>query len=91
MARVQLIVPDDDHASYLQQAERESLSLSAWLRAAAEDRLRRKRGARRFESAADLEAFFAECDQLPGPDREPDWGVHLATMNQSKSARTDHS
>lgn len=91
MARVQLIVPDDDHASYVQQAQRESLSLSAWLRAAAEDRLRRKQRARRFQSAADLDAFFAECDRLPGPEREPDWEEHLATMDQSRNARADHS
>lgn len=91
MARVQLIVPDGDHASYVQQAQRESLSLSAWLRAAAEDRLRRKHRARRFESVADIEAFFAECDRLPGPDREPDWEEHLATMNQSRNARVDSS
>lgn len=91
MARVQLIVPDDDHASYVQQAQRESLSLSAWLRAAAEDRLRRKHGARRFESVAALEAFFAACDRLPGPDQEPDWDEHLAMMNRSRSARADSS
>lgn len=91
MARVQLIVPDNDHLRYVQQAQRESLSLSAWLRAAAEDRLRRKREARRFESVAELEAFYAECDRLPGPDREPDWEEHLATINQSRSARGDNS
>ena len=91
MARVQLVVPDDDHARYVQQARRESLSLCAWLRIAAEDRLRRKGGARRFESAADLEAFFAECDRLPGPEREPDWEEHLATVTQSRTVRTDHS
>ena len=83
--------PDDDHADNVQQAERESPSLSAWLRAAAEDRLRRKCRARRFESVADLEAFFAECDRLPGPDREPEWEEHLAMMDQSRSAQADHS
>lgn len=91
MARLQLTVPDDDHARYVQQAERESLSLAAWLRSAAEDRLRRKSRPRRCTSVADLEAFFVECDRLPGPDREPDWEEHLVTMDQSRSARTDRS
>lgn len=39
MARVQLIIPDDDKARFVQQARREGLSFSAWLRAAARERL----------------------------------------------------
>ena len=75
----------DDDPRYMQQVQRESLSLGAWLRAAEEDRLRRQSGTRRFESVADLEAFFVECDRLPGPEREPDWEEYLATMKQSRT------
>lgn len=91
MARVQLVIPDDDHASFVRQARRESLTLSAWLRAAAQDRLRRRQRARRFGTVADVEAFFADCDRLPGPEREPDWNEHLATMDRSREghARSD--
>ena len=78
------MIQDDDHASFVRQARREALTLSAWLRAAAQDRLRRGERARRFAAVADVEAFFAECDRLPGPEREPDWSEHLATMDRSR-------
>ena len=35
MARVQLVMPDDDRERFVDQARREGMSLSAWLRAAA--------------------------------------------------------
>ena len=41
MARVQLLIPDDDHARFAHQARAEGMSLSAWLRAAASERLDR--------------------------------------------------
>ncbi len=85
MTRVQLVVPDEDHARFARQARREGLSLSAWLRCAAEERLERRSGADRFESVADLEAFFARCDALDGPDVEPDWEEHLAVIERSRS------
>ena len=85
MTRVQLVVPDEDHARFVRQARREGLSLSAWLRCAAEERLERRSSADRFESVADLEAFFAWCDALDGPDVEPDWEEHLAVIERSRS------
>ena len=38
-----------------------------------------------FESPADLEAFFRECDALDGPAVEPDWDEHLEVMAASRS------
>ena len=35
MARVQLVIPDDERELFVDQARREGMSLSAWLRAAA--------------------------------------------------------
>ncbi|MXY51679.1 MAG: hypothetical protein F4Y86_04000, partial [Gammaproteobacteria bacterium] len=64
MTRVQLIIPDDDHLNYVRQAQREELTLSAWLRAAAQDRLQRMRRTARFETQADVRSFFAECDRI---------------------------
>ena len=84
MTRVQLVVPDEDHARFVRQARREGLSLSAWLRCAAEERLDRRSSVDRFESVADLEAFFARCDALDGPDIEPDWEEHLAVIERSR-------
>ena len=42
MARVQLIIPDEDRDRFIRQARREGLTFSAWLRAAA--RIGWKRG-----------------------------------------------
>ena len=39
MARVQLVMPDADRDRFVDQARREGMSLSAWIRAAARERL----------------------------------------------------
>ena len=64
MARVQVVIPDDDRDKFAQQAKEEGLSLSAWLRAAARERLRAaEKGARHkgekdhpFKSVEELRA-----------------------------------
>ena len=42
MARVQLVIPDADKDRYILQARREGLTLSAWLREAARERLEKR-------------------------------------------------
>lgn len=84
MARVQLVVPDEDRDRYVHQARREGLTLSAWLRTAAQQRLRQQQRVSPFEGTADLEEFFRECDALDGPAREPDWEEHLAMIDESR-------
>ena len=84
MARVQVVIPDEDRDRFVAQARREGLTLSAWLRAAARERLAARRSDEPFETAEDLAAFFRECDARAGPGREPDWEEHLATMRESK-------
>ncbi|MYD66493.1 MAG: hypothetical protein F4X26_11025 [Chloroflexi bacterium] len=39
---------------------------------------------RPFESDAELEAFFRECDEIAGPEREPDWHEHVAVINEPR-------
>ena len=85
MARVQLIIPDADREQFVRQARREGLTFSAWLRAAAHERLRTNRRSFGFENMEALEDFIAYCDSLPGPEREPDWEEHLAVLNESKT------
>ena len=58
MARVQLVIPDEDCDRFVHQAPKEGMTLSAWLRAAARDRLEKRQRTKSFESAADVEAFF---------------------------------
>ncbi|MDE0692203.1 MAG: hypothetical protein OXI55_08180 [Gammaproteobacteria bacterium] len=81
---MQLDIPDDDYLNCVRQAQREELTLSAWLRAAAQDRLQRMRRSARFETEADVRSFFAECDEIEGPTREPEWEDHLAAMRGSR-------
>ena len=84
MARVQLVIPDEDHDRFVRQARREGMTLGAWLRTAAYQRLAEQQVSRPFESPADLEEFFRGCDALEGPRQEPDWEEHLAAIEGSR-------
>lgn len=84
MARVQLVIPDADRAMFVQQAKKEGLSFSAWLRAAAQDRLEKSRNSRRFASEEDLREFFKRIDERherEGLGPEPDWEEHKRWIN----------
>ena len=83
MARVQLIIPDEDRDRFIQQARKEGMTFSAWLRAAARARLEERQRVERFESPEDLKRFFDECDARRGPGVEPDWEEHLRTLHES--------
>ena len=85
MARVQLVIPDEERDRFVHQASREGMTFSAWLREAARERLARQRASKRFESDADLEAFWQEVDAQQGPGREPDWEEHLEAIDASRS------
>ena len=85
MARVQLVVPDADKDRFVHQARREGMSLSAWLRAAAHDRLAERQKVKRFRTVEDVKAFFNRVHAEAGPGREPDWEEHLVVINESKT------
>ena len=84
MARVQLVMPDEDRDRFAHQARQEGMSFSAWLREAARERLDRTRRTERFESEAEIEAFWDECDERAGGGREPDWEEHLEVIDASR-------
>ena len=84
MARVQLVIPDEERDRFVRQARKEGMTLSAWLRTAARQRLEEQQRSQAFESAADIEEFFRLCDALEGPRREPDWDQHLAVIDESR-------
>ena len=85
MARVQLVMPDDDQVRHRQQAQSEGMSFSAWLRAAAQERLERMRPRRQFRSPEELAAFFSQCNTAEHTDEtEPDWEQHKAAIAQSR-------
>lgn len=84
MARVQLLIPDEDRVRFAHQARQEGMSLSAWLRAAARERLERNQKHEKFNSEEEMRAFFEECHARAGPGPEPDWEEYLAILNESK-------
>ena len=86
MARVQLVMPDADRDRFVDQARREGLTLSAWMRAAARERLEARQQVKMFQSPDDVKEFFKVCAVLDGPAAEPDWDEHLRTMNESRAA-----
>ena len=86
MARVQLVMPDADRDRFVDQARREGMSLSAWLRAAARERLETRQRVKVFESPEDVEEFFRSCAALDGPETEPDWSEHLRVISESRTS-----
>ena len=84
MARVQLILRDEERSRYIHQARKEGLTLSAWLRAAAAERLERKSHISSFESETDIIEFFRECDKLDPDGTEPDWEQHLFVIHENR-------
>ncbi|MDE2852094.1 MAG: antitoxin [Acidobacteriota bacterium] len=81
---MQLLIPDEYRDRFVHQARREGMTLSAWLRAAAHQRLAAGQRSDAFETPGDLEAFFQGCDAIEGPDTEPDWSEHLAVIDESR-------
>ena len=80
-----MMMPDTDKYSFVHQARREGMSLSAWLRVAARERLERSQKDQKFKSEEEMREFFKRCDERAGPGREPDWEEHLKVINESRS------
>jgi hypothetical protein len=88
VSRVHVLLDDAEKARYRLQARREGKSLGAWLRAAAEDRLRAAAGQRDLRTRSGLQAFFAECDARES-GREPDWKDHREAIERSRTKGID--
>ena len=84
MARIQLVIPDEDLDLFVRQARSEGMTLSEWLWIAAHRRLEEQQRSHPFKSPDDLKEFFRACDALEGPEREPDWQEHLAVIDESR-------
>jgi hypothetical protein len=84
MARIQLVMPDEDRDRFVHEARREGISLSEWLRIAARERVERTRSLARFTNRKEVAEFFAECDRTRDEGTEPDWDDHLAVINDSR-------
>jgi hypothetical protein len=67
---VQVLLQEEEREQFRRQAEREELSLSAWLRRAGQERLRSRQG-RRISTVRELREFFREIDARE-KGREPE-------------------
>jgi hypothetical protein len=85
MVRVQVLLDDDDKARLQRQAQRDGVSLSAWLREAALARLAELQHDDRPAGPEELRAFFEQCDARE-KGTEPDWDEHLEVMARSRRA-----
>lgn len=87
MPRVQVILDEKQREMFRQLAEREGLSLSAWLRQLGLERVRAEAGSGRIETVAAMQRFFRDCERRNrGKGREPDWEEHLVVMDRSRSS-----
>lgn len=97
MVRVNISLSDEDLERFREQAKREGMSLSAWLRAAAKNRVAKNGGSgstlaweppeeERFRSVEELRAFFRRVDERhgPNPEPEPDWVETKRLIEESK-------
>ena len=80
MTNVQIEISDADRERFVRQARREGMTLSGWLYAAACERLENRQRAEPFASVEDAMVFFRACDDLDGPEEEPDWSEHLRLL-----------
>ena len=85
MARIQLVMGEEDRERFVEQAKKEGMSLNAWMHAAGMERIKRQRDTEAFRTLEDVEEFFRKCDLLHGREKEPDWEEHLKVLNESKS------
>jgi predicted kinase len=81
-SRIQVVLNEEDREHFREAARREGLSLSAWMRKAAIERIERRREKREFEDAEQLAAFFAGCDRLE-VETEPSWSEHRRVIERS--------
>lgn len=81
-ARIHLVLAEAEKALYEEAARKEGMTLSAWLREAASEKLE-KDGPPKLTSAETLSAFFKECEDRED-GREPDWEAHRQVIEESR-------
>ncbi len=80
--RIHLVLAEAEKALYEQAARKEGLTLSAWLREAASEKLARDIPPT-LASVEALRAFFRECDDRE-EGLEPDWDAHRKVIEASR-------
>ena len=73
--RIQVILSEEDAARFKWQAQKESKSLSSWLRDAGQRMLEMKEQREPLTDQDSLRSFFQACDKRE-QGVEPDWEEH---------------
>jgi len=81
-SRIHLVLAEEEKARLGRAARKEGMSLSAWLREAAREKLESS-GPPSLTTVDELEAFFTECD-LQEEGAEPDWEAHREVIQASR-------
>ena len=91
MARVQLVLTDEDKDRYTHQARKAGKSLNAWLREAASEKLVQSQNQGNINTVEELRAFYRVCDENIDIEREPDWEDHKKVIETSKSGGSSNT
>ena len=81
--KVQVLLDEIEKEAFRAMAQREGLSLSAWLRKAGKEKLLAKEQQKPIHDKDSLERFFRDCD-AKAQGTEPDWEDHLKVINRSR-------
>ena len=86
--RVQVIFKIGEKAKIQDLADRDGMSLSAWIREAALERARVGLAQARLSTRSQLVDFFSECDAQQDADVEPDWQTQKKVIEASRATGT---
>jgi predicted HicB family RNase H-like nuclease len=81
--RVQVVLDEEEREHFRRMAKSEGLSLSAWLREAAREKIAALERRRTIETADELKRFFGQCRQSE-KGVEPEWEQHKAVIERSR-------
>jgi hypothetical protein len=82
--RIHVLVERAEKERFRRAAARQGISLSEWLRLAAEEKLVESEVARELDSPEALKSFFDASDERE-QGREPDWEVHRELIERSRT------
>jgi len=83
--RIQVVLDENERELFRQQAKRDGMSLSAWMKKAAQEKSEDRGREEKIDSAEELDAFFSACD-VQEKGREPDWNDHRKVIEKSINA-----
>ena len=86
--RIQVVLDEEERETFRRLAENEGLSLSAWIREAAREKVASSKRSRKIRTEEELRLFLATCRQLE-EGVEPDWEQQKGVIE--RSARSGES